>query len=163
MQSIEVLKQTLTTSMMVLNSYIGDLSDQEILSRPGKGCNHIAWQLGHLISSQNSLIKMLKPDAGISLPEGFDKQHSKANAESDLAANFCSKATYVDLFEKVNESIVSAFETFGDADLDQPGPENFRSMFPTVGSVCVLIATHPLMHAGQFVPVRRQLNKPIVI
>jgi hypothetical protein len=27
----------------------------------------------------------------------------------------------------------------------------------------LLIANHPLMHAGQFVPVRRALDKPVVI
>ena len=38
-----------------------------------------------------------------------------------------------------------------------------RRRFPTVGSIFTLIATHPMMHAGQFVVVRRQLGKPIVI
>jgi hypothetical protein len=27
----------------------------------------------------------------------------------------------------------------------------------------ILIATHPMMHAGQFVPVRRALGKPVAI
>jgi hypothetical protein len=36
-------------------------------------------------------------------------------------------------------------------------------MFPTVGHIYLLIATHQLMHAGQFVPVRRALGKPVVI
>ncbi len=37
MKSSDVLKQTLQTSMMVLNSYIGDLSDQELLVDRAKG------------------------------------------------------------------------------------------------------------------------------
>jgi hypothetical protein len=36
-------------------------------------------------------------------------------------------------------------------------------MFPTMASMFILTATHPLMHAGQFVPVRRALGKPVVI
>jgi hypothetical protein len=36
-------------------------------------------------------------------------------------------------------------------------------MFPTAGHIYLLIATHGLMHAGQFVPVRRKLGKPVVI
>ena len=47
--------------------------------------------------------------------------------------------------------------------LDEPGPERFRSVFPTVGAVFLLIANHPMMHAGQFVPVRRRKRKPVVI
>ena len=41
--------------------------------------------------------------------------------------------------------------------LDAPSPESFREYFPTVGQMFTLIGTHPMMHAGQFVVVRRQL------
>ena len=50
-----------------------------------------------------------------------------------------------------------------DEKLDAPGPERMRPNFPTVGDLFTLIATHPLMHAGQFAVVRRQLGKPVVI
>jgi hypothetical protein len=58
---------------------------------------------------------------------------------------------------------VAALDELPAADLDRPSPEPFRKRFPTVGSMLTLIATHPMMHAGQFVVVRRQLGKPIVI
>ncbi len=35
-----------------------------------------------------------------------------------------------------------------------------REYAPTVGVVLMLLATHFLMHAGQFVPIRRKLGKP---
>jgi hypothetical protein len=47
--------------------------------------------------------------------------------------------------------------------LAEPGPEAFRNVFPTMLDLWNLIGTHPLMHAGQFVVVRRQLGKPILI
>ncbi|MBC7967636.1 MAG: DinB family protein, partial [Fuerstia sp.] len=46
------IKETFGISNMVLNSYVGDFTDAELMRRPGPGCNHVAWQLGHLISSE---------------------------------------------------------------------------------------------------------------
>ena len=51
-------------------------------------------------------------------------------------------------------------ETLPEADLDKP---TGWEMAPTVGALFVLIANHPMMHAGQFVVVRRKLGKPVVI
>ena len=58
---------------------------------------------------------------------------------------------------------LAALEEMPDADLDAPSPESFREYFPTVGQMFTLIGTHPMMHAGQFVVVRRQLGKPVLL
>lgn len=150
-------------SSMVLSKYISDLDDNELTLRPGKGCNHVAWQLGHLISSEVSLLKSVCPNAHVELPSNFAEQHSKDAATSDDATKFCSKQQYLDLFSKVNAASQAELLKLSDADLDRPGPEHFKNMFPTVGHVFVLIATHGLMHAGQFVPLRRALGKPVLI
>ena len=39
-------------------------------------------------------------------------------------------------------------------------PESMRAYAPTVASVLTLLGTHLLMHAGQFVPIRRKIGKP---
>jgi DinB superfamily len=163
MNTRDTIRKTLNFSMTVLNSYISDLTDAELLFRPGKDCNHLAWQLGHLISSQASLLEMVAPGAAAKLPDGFDKQHSKETAGENNIAKFCSKETYAKLFEAVNNSVFAALAKVSDSDFDQPGPEKMRSHFPTVGDLYVLIASHPMMHAGQFVPVRRALGKPILM
>ena len=77
MNAIDVLRSTYSTSMMVLKSYVGDLSDAELLKRPHEGCNHLAWQLGHLIASECMLVGQLSPGAAITLPDGFADQHGK--------------------------------------------------------------------------------------
>jgi hypothetical protein len=149
---------------MVLKSYVGDLSDADLLKRPHAGCNHLAWQLGHLIAAECQLLNMLRPGTAPELPAGFAEQHSKERTADDNAANFFTKDEYLALYDKVREATHAALDTVTDPELDQPNPkEDFRSMFPTVGSMYVLLATHPMMHAGQFVPVRRELGKPVVI
>jgi hypothetical protein len=81
----------------------------------------------------------------------------------DDPARFRTKKEYQQVFDQVRAATVAALETLPDAQFDAPGPEMFRKNFPTVGHIFNLIATHPLMHAGQFVVVRRQLGKPILI
>ncbi len=163
MDSRSAINATLQTSMMVLRSYVQDLSKSELLSRPGDGCNHIAWQLGHLVSSQAHLLNALVPGVAPALPPGFADAHSKGNATSEEPSAFYSADEYLKLFDAINSAFISAINKMSDDDLDKPGPESFRSRFPTVGSIAVLMATHPLMHAGQIVPVRRKFGKPIVI
>ncbi len=163
MNANDTLCATLDTSSMVLSKYLEDLSDADLMKRPGPGCNHIAWQLGHLISSERHLLDAVAPGSASDLPEGFAEKHSKEAITDDNPANFCTKQEYLDLFEKVHAATKAAIAKVSEADLDQPAPEHFRSMFPTVGHVYVLIATHSMMHAGQLVPLRRELGKPVVI
>ncbi len=148
---------------MVLKSYFGDLSDADLMHRPGPSCNHLAWQLGHLISSESSLVNMVVPGAGLVLPDGFAEKHTKEKVGSNDPAQFCTKQEYLDLFEKSHTASIAALDACPEATLDLPSPEGIRSLVPTMGGLFVLIATHTMMHAGQFVPVRRTLGKPIVI
>jgi uncharacterized damage-inducible protein DinB len=163
MNTQQAIRATMDTSSMVLNRYLEDLSDADLMQRPGPGCNHIAWQLGHLIASENHLLESVATGSGIGLPEGFAAKHSKEKCSDDNPANFYTKQEYLDLFEKVHQATYTVIEKLSDSDLDQPAPEHFRSMFPTAGHIVILIATHGLMHAGQLVPVRRALGKPVVI
>lgn len=159
----DAIGNTMNVSSMVLNSYIGDLSDDELMTRPGEGCNHIAWQLGHLIAAEKGLLEAVSPGSSIELPTGFEEKHNKETIGDNDASNFCSKQEYMELFEKSMAASKEALSKTSEADLDQPSPEHFRQMFPTVGDIYILIATHRMMHAGQCVPVRRALDKPVVI
>lgn len=163
MKSTEVLSATLDTSSLVLSKYLEDLSDADLMKRPGAGCNHIAWQLGHLINSEKQLLDAIAPGSSVELPAEFAQKHGKETIGDDNPANFYSKQEYLDFFEKVHAATKAALSQVSEADLDKAAPEHFRSMFPTIGHIYILIATHGLMHAGQLVPIRRELGKPIVI
>ncbi len=163
MNAQDAIRATLETSSMVLKSYLDDLSDADLMCRPGKGCNHVAWQLGHLIVSECNLLEAIQPGASAELPAGFAEKHSKETCCEDDPKKFCTKQEYLDLFDKVHAASLAALEKTTEADLDAESPEEFRKMFPTVGVIYVLIATHGMMHAGQLVPLRRELGKPVVI
>jgi len=163
MNAKDAIRSSANISSTVLKTYISDLDDADLMNRPGEGCNHLAWQLGHLISSEVHLLNSVAPGQGIALPEGFAEAHSKDQSNNDNPDDFHSSAEYVELFNKTREASLSALDGFADSDLDNPAPEDFRSFCPTMGDMFTLIATHPMMHAGQFVVVRRQTGKPILM
>jgi uncharacterized damage-inducible protein DinB len=157
------IKETFGISNMVLNSYVGDFTDAELMRRPGPGCNHVAWQLGHLISSECGLMNQIQAGSAPQLPSGFEEKHAKENTGSNNPADFLTKQEYADLATKVHAAVIALLDAYPEKKLNDPSPEHFRSMFPTMGSMFLLIATHSMMHAGQIVPLRRELGKPVVI
>lgn len=163
MNAQTILKTTLKITNMAMHSYLGDLTDADLLTRPGEGCNHIAWQLGHLIASNTQMLEGVAPGLAPKLPEGFDKSYSKEMTGVNDPARLHTKQEYLDMFAALDAATIAALDKTTEADLDKPAPEFLREWFPTVGDVYVLIVSHSLMHAGQWVPVRRKLGKPIVI
>lgn len=159
----DALRVSHAMSTSVIKHYVDDLSDAELLKRPHAGCNHLAWQLGHLIASSKSLLEAVCPGTSSPLPAGFAEAHSKETTGVNDPAKFFPKATYLELWDHAEAAALASLDKLSAEDLDQPAPEHFRSMFPTVGHVFLLIANHGLMHAGQFVPVRRELGKPVKI
>ncbi len=163
MNAKDAIRSSVNVSSMVLKTYLSDLEDSDLMRRPGEGCNHLAWQLGHLISSEVQLLNSVAPGKGADLPEGFAEAHSKESCGSDDPAGFRGKDTYIELFDLVRAATLEALDGLDDSALDGEAPEQFRAFCPTVGDMFTLIATHPMMHAGQFAVVRRQLGKPILM
>jgi hypothetical protein len=163
MDAKDAIRSSAKLSSMVLTTYISDLDDADLMRRPGEGCNHLAWQLGHLISAEGSLLDSIVEGQSDSLPEGFAEAHGKEKCGSDDASAFFSKAEYVELLGKAHAATMAALEAYPEEKLGEPAPEHMRSFCPTMGDMFTLIASHPMMHAGQFAVVRRQLGKPIVM
>jgi hypothetical protein len=162
MNSKDAIKAAMDFSSMVYQGYLADLDETEMLQRPSEGCNHFAYQTGHLIASEVSLLESICPGKAAELPDGFAEAHSKEAAASDDASQFHSREDYMKLWETVRKNTVAALEGLSDEDLDAESPEHLRSFCPTVGHMFVLIGTHPMMHAGQAVPLRRQSGKPVL-
>ena len=89
--------------------------------------------------------------------------HSKATAASDDPKDFLTKVQYEELFAKLDSAILSVIDQLTDEDLEKPSPEYWQSKFPTIGSLAVILVSHTMMHVGQWVPVRRKLQKPVLI
>jgi hypothetical protein len=155
---------SLHSTKNILATYLGDLSDADILIRPVPNANHIAWQIGHLIASEPQLVRMGLPNAQYpELPAGFAQLHTPEASKSESTQGYLKKNEYLALFDKVRGATLAALNGLSDADLDKPITGNMAKFAPTLGAMLILVSNHTLMHAGQFTSVRRKLNKPIVM
>jgi hypothetical protein len=163
MKATEAITTALKSTQNLLGMYLADLSDTDLLVRPVPAANHIAWQLGHLISSEIQLAKGELPATVYpELPAGFAEQHGPKTAHTDPPTGFATKAVYLDLFGKVRGATLGAVAKLSDADLDRPTSGSMAQWAPTLGALLLLTSNHTLMHAGQFSAVRRKLGKPVV-
>jgi hypothetical protein len=152
----EALKLGIDSGKMISLGYLEDLTDQELLHRPAKGANHINWQLGHLIESENQMTNIALPGSMPPLPAGFAEKYNKDTAGSDNAASFLKKAELLKVFEQQRAATLKALEKVSEADLDKSTGVDYA---PTIGAMFAMQGTHWVMHAGQWAVVRRQLGR----
>lgn len=153
-----LLRQSIEMGHFVTRAYVEDLTDAELLVRSVPGSNHIAWQLGHMIGSIRGMLAELGRETP-ALPDGFEAAYKKDTAACDDPAKFTTKDKYLALLDQMKVASLAAVEATPEGDFDLPGPESMREYCPTIGSVLLLLGTHLLMHAGQFVPIRRKIGK----
>ena len=161
MTANQAIKNTIDVCHDVLTSYVNDMTDAELMVRPVPEANHIAWQLGHVIASEHQMMTMLgheMPD----LPTGFAEAYTKETSPSNDPAKFHKKDEYLSLLAQQREATLAILAATPAADLDKPSPEEMREYAPTVSAALNIIGIHEMMHAGQFVPVRRKLGKPVL-
>jgi hypothetical protein len=159
MNAREAIKLGINQANMIVQMYLGDLTDADLLVRPVPGANHIAWQLGHLLTSEHGLVEGILPGAMPALPAGFAEKYTTETSKFDSPGAFHPKSVYLSVYEQQRAGTFKALEKLTDADLDKPSPEKFKDYAPTWGDVFALQGSHWLMHAGQWAVTRRKLGK----
>jgi hypothetical protein len=164
MNGSKAIVTALSTTQNLLNQYVSDLSDADLLIRPAPGANHIAWQLGHLVFAEGHLAAPQLPGTTYpAVPSDFKDRYGKEGASDDSPKNFLSKAQYLEMFNQARDITKAAVAKLSDSDLDRPSTGNLAKIAPTVGDLILLVANHTMMHAGQFTCVRRKLGKPVLM
>lgn len=156
----EFFAESLAGNAGLLKMTLGDFTDAELLVRPCEGANHIAWQLGHLIVAEASMVEAVAPGKGGQVPENYKAIFSKENASSNDSSLFPKKAELLATFDLVRSASIEWAKGLQAEDLPKPGPERMRAFIPTVGALARILLEHTAIHVGQFQVTRRKLNKP---
>ncbi|MCH6552310.1 MAG: DinB family protein, partial [Planctomycetes bacterium] len=61
MNAKDLLRYNVTFTHQITRKYLDDVTDEELLVRAVPGSNHLAWQLGHLVASERSLLEAIGP------------------------------------------------------------------------------------------------------
>ena len=160
MNSRDAIKASIDMGKMISMAYLQDLTDEEMLVRPHDGCNHIKWQLGHLISSEHQMIGGCVEGSMPPLPDGFTEKYTKETSKVDDPDFFHSKDELLQLFEQQRSATLAALDGLTDDDLDNPSPEAMQGYAPNWATAFVMQDAHWVMHAGQWAVIRRQLGRP---
>lgn len=157
MNVAESLKIGLETGEFVAMGYLQDLTDKELMERPHPGCNHINWQVGHLIAAEHQMINQIAPGSMPALPTGFIDKYKKETAASDNPSDFVKKDELLSVYKQQRQATLAALAKTNPNDFDKPTGVDYA---PTVGAMYSLQGSHWLMHAGQWVIVRRKNGRP---
>jgi uncharacterized damage-inducible protein DinB len=160
MNSRDAIKVGLDMAEFISLGYLEDLSEAELLHRPCAGANHINWQLGHIIVSENEIMNSAVPGSMPALPAGLAGKYTKETATIDDPTKLSTKAELLKVYRDQRAATLAALNQLTDQDLDKESPENIRAYAPTVAAAVSMQGSHWLMHAGQWAVVRRQLGRP---
>ncbi len=157
MTAKDVLRLTINMGRTITTSYLSDLSDEDLLHRPHPDCNHINWQLGHLIASEHGLINKALPESMPALPAGFTDRYSRKTARSNDPAAFLSKSELMEAYESQRAGTLAALDRIDEAEFERSTGLDYA---PTVAALFEMQGSHWIMHAGQWAVIRRQLGWP---
>jgi hypothetical protein len=157
------IKQAIRTSLgqadYIVQGYLTDITPAELLARPCKGGNHIAWQLGHLIGAERHLVEQAVPGKMPKLPDGFAERHKKDKASLDDPKAFLTKEEYLALAKQIRGATLEIAGAQPEADFEKP-VSNVPPFIKTAGELFLFIGPHWIMHAGQWAIIRRVLGRP---
>ena len=160
MNSRDAIKLSIDTGDMISMAYLQDLTDEQMMQRPHPECNHLKWQIGHLIASERTMIDGVVPGSVPALPDGFAERYGKVAAKSDDPSAFDSKEELLRVYQELRAGTLAALAKLSDEELGKPSPESMQGYAPNVAAAFSMQGNHWLMHAGQWAVLRRQLGKP---
>lgn len=156
MDAIKAIRLAISSSENICMGYLSDLTDEEMMHRPAPDCNHINWQVGHLIASDFEMIEQILPGALPRLPEGFEAMYGKQTAALNDAGSFLKKEELLSIHRVQRAAVLKLLDEQTPEGLDR---ETGVAYAPTVGEIFQMQGLHWLMHAGQWVVVRRQVGR----
>ena len=163
MSTRDHIKASISHMADVLDAYTADLSDQDLLVRPTPKANHIAWQLGHLLSTQSFVIGVVFPGRLPVLPDGFADCYTKEASEHDKPSAFHTRNEFAEIAKSQRAAILNLLDEVSEDELMVASPEPFAQT-GTIGVALGFVAsTHWLWHAGQFTVIRASLSKPRIV
>lgn len=158
MDAQRAIRNSLDMGEMIGMAYLGDLSDAEMMQRPHQKCHHINYQVGHLILSENGMLATVGKMPP--LPDGFENAYGKGKGDSNNPADYLSKEQLLAVYKTQRQATLEILSQVSPATLDEPSGLDYA---PTKADAIALNGAHWLMHCGQWVIVRRQNDKPVVI
>lgn len=131
-------------------------------AQPAGSITHIAWQVGHLATTQYSLalrrIRGERDEDEQLISTAFRTLFGKGSTPSFDPQSYPAPAEIRQVFERVHKQVIRENRKLPAEVLDEPSvPEH--PMFQTRGGALRWCAQHEMLHAGQIGLIRRMLGE----
>jgi DinB superfamily len=135
---------------------VEDLTDEQMVLRPGGNMNHPAWILGHVSLYHPVILQLLKGDT-VNDPKNDPVFGFAGHGPLDDVAKYGGKEAIVSRFATGHENVVQALLAAKPEDFRrQPSLERWAKIYPTVEFMLPdLILHHESLHIGQISIWRR--------
>lgn len=158
----DAIRASLGVADFMVNGYLADITPAELLDRPVPGANHIAWQLGHLIAAERHLVEAAVPGSMPELPAGFADRYGRGKQVTDNPADYLTKDEYLKLAKDIRAVTLRTLDRLTPADFDKPVEARVPPWVKKAGDAFVTIGSHWVLHAGQWVVLRRKLQREVM-
>ena len=157
------IRSSLRISDFLAQGYLADITPDEMLHRP--------------VPERKSHCLAVRPSHRVRTPFGRSRRarlHARAARwlrrttsprQRPIAITrptIFSKEEYIELAKKVRAATLQVLDRFNDADFDKPVTARVPPFVKCAGDCFATIGPHWSLHAGQWVVIRRKLNRPVM-
>jgi len=162
MDMISLLLDRLQSARNWTNSLLEDVDESKWFDAPGPKLGHIAWQVGHLASSQIILVHMRcfgKEYAGCA-PAEYQKLFGRGSTPVADPAAYPPISRIREFFSRIHGECLDMIAKMPTPELDKPAGAEPHPMFTNKAGAIGMAAMHECFHAGQIAMIRRLMGKP---
>lgn len=155
----EVLLGQFAMSDMLIGKMTADLSDDDYFKIPVPGTNHVAWLIGHIATSEDSMSSAICGTTATTdeATQNLFKGGSKCVGD---AAVYPARSQIDAMYRESRTNMVEKLKAFDAAKWNDPSPEGWdKNFFPTLGVIWTIMGTHPFWHIGHLTVCRAALGK----
>jgi hypothetical protein len=144
-------------------AFVADLSDEQMILRPGGNMNHPAWILGH-IGAYHQVVQDLLANRPVNDPKNDMMFGFAGHGPLDDLSKYGSKQSIIDRFSAGHEQVAQALLAAPpEAFTRKPTLERWAKIYPTVEFMLPdLLLHHESLHLGQISIWRRAAGLPAV-
>ncbi len=166
MNTIDFIKSNLESSKGLTLGLIMDLKDEPLAQPTEKGGNHALWILGHLALSESAIIHTFILGNETCPLSKWEPLFGVGTEPLTDASAYPSFDELLAAWEETRAFTLQTLASFNEDDLDKPTtgcPEDWESLFGTIGLAFGTQIFHPTMHYGQLSDIRKSLGREILM
>jgi hypothetical protein len=161
MDAIRILIDRLQSARNWTTSLIEDVEESKWFEAPGTQLGHVAWQIGHVASSQIILvhIRCFGREYAACAPAEYQMLFGRGSTPVANAAAYPPIPRIREFFARIHGECLEMIAKLPAPELEKPPGAEPHPMFTNKAGAIGMAAMHECFHAGQIALIRRLMGK----